>query len=526
MLPSGRREWLHRIWVGGNSDARQDEAEYGEFMSVTEVTRTRTRAWSVGGRWSRLSFFALFATLTVGIAYVMYFDWRAVTFPYPLDYGEGPLLEQAVRLGQGLPIYRLPGPEPPWTVSNYPPLYPLLNGGLSLVFGPAYWYGRALSVLSTAGAGLFAGLIVGSISRDRLSAWVTGLLLPSIPYVGFWSGLARIDSLALMLSLAGLWCVVRWPRHTGALVAAVVLLAAAVYTRQTYLLAAPLTAFVWLLGVNRRRAALFASSLAALVLVIGFLVNRFTGGLFFFNVVTANVNEFDWSLLAFYGEGLLTDLPVLLAIIVAYLVVAVRARPGTARVIVPYLLAATIVGLTAAKIGSAPNYLLEFSVAGSLATGALLAWLRLRPRWHLLVTATLTAQLLGLLLFPYLLYQLEFERMDDAAESQLYEVVAHAEGSVLADEEMGMLPLVGQPIQLQPFELAQLAQAGRWNQEPLLANIIDRQYAVILIWIIPSFPLEQQRWTDEMLTTIEQAYVIDQRITRSNGETLVYRPRP
>ena len=478
-------------------------------------------------RWYRFSVLALLTALVVSVGFVAHYGVRAVAFPYPLDYGEGPLLEQAMRMADGVGIYRDVGAEPPWTVSNYPPLYPLLNSALPPVFGPAYWYGRAVSLLGAAGAGLFAGLIVRSISRDRLAAWVTGLLIPAIPYVGVWSGLARVDLLALVLSLAGLWCAIRRPGSNGALVAAVALLAAAVYTRQTYLLAAPLTAFVWILGTSRRRAAAFAGSLAAVVLVVGLLLNGFTGGGFWFNVVTANVNEFELTLLASYGLDVLAHLPVLVELVVVYVVVAVKTRPRSARVVLPYLGAAIVVGLTAGKIGSGPNYLLEFSVASSLAAGALIAWLRTHPRWHQVTLALLTVQALSFVVFPYPYYQLVSERMDDAtAEHQLLRVVDGATGPVLADEEMGMLPLVGRPIQLQPFELSQLARAGRWNQDPLLAAIRERHYAAILIYTVPAFPLERERWTDEMLTAIDEAYAVDREIPHTRGTTLVYRPRP
>jgi len=105
---------------------------------VQKVTESTAPAQPIEGRWSRFGVLALIKALLISVTYVGYYVWRAATFPYPLDYGEGPLLEQAVRLGQGLPIYRVPGAEPPWTVGNYPPLFPLLNGGLSLVFGPGY----------------------------------------------------------------------------------------------------------------------------------------------------------------------------------------------------------------------------------------------------------------------------------------------------------------------------------------------------------------------------------------------------
>jgi hypothetical protein len=50
-------------------------------------------------------------------------DWIAVNFPYPLDYGEGPLLDQIVRLAHFENIYRVDLTVPPYTVANYPPLF-------------------------------------------------------------------------------------------------------------------------------------------------------------------------------------------------------------------------------------------------------------------------------------------------------------------------------------------------------------------------------------------------------------------
>src|SRR5262245_55204546 len=49
----------------------------------------------------------------------------AVFFPYPLDYGEAPLIDQAMRLAAGENIYRANLSVPPYTVANYPPLYPI-----------------------------------------------------------------------------------------------------------------------------------------------------------------------------------------------------------------------------------------------------------------------------------------------------------------------------------------------------------------------------------------------------------------
>ncbi len=104
---------------------------------------------------------ALFAALLGCVAHTVWFWFRTISFPFPVDYREGPLLEQAVRLGHGLSIYRIPASEPPWLIGSYPPLFPLLNSLWERLFGPAYWYGRMTSAASAVGAALFAGVLPG-----------------------------------------------------------------------------------------------------------------------------------------------------------------------------------------------------------------------------------------------------------------------------------------------------------------------------------------------------------------------------
>jgi hypothetical protein len=468
----------------------------------------------------------LLLALSVGVAYAAWFLARTTLYPHALDYGEGPLLDQAVRLARGASIYRVPGAEPPWTVSNYPPVYPGVEAALAAVFGPAYWYGRLVSVLSLLGSTVLVGAIVHRLAADRFAAVVAALLLPAMPYVGYWAALARVDHLALVLSLAGLWCVLRWPERSLALVAAVVLMALAGYTRQTYLLVAPLTAFVWLLGHSPRRAFTFAGGLAALVLLAGLVLNATTHGGFWFHIVTSNVNEFRWGGVLYYLVNVPQQIPVLLLAAVAYAAISVRKRLPSARVIGPYLLASTLLILTAGKIGSNVNYLMEFSVGLCLAVGGLLAWLRSRRRLFPTALGLLALQSVYSVLSPPPWYGWALEGMDDTVgRDRISQFVREAGGVVLADQEMGELPLAGRPILLQPFEMTQLARAGLWDQTPVVASIEHQRYAAILVYTIPDYPLEMERWTAEMLAAIDHAYVAGPRIGTESGGSVVYTPR-
>jgi hypothetical protein len=457
----------------------------------------------------------LAVALVIGLTY----ETLAITHRYPLDYGEAPLVDQAMRLAAGRNIYRSDLSSPPYTISNYPPLYvaaliPFVN-----LFGPNFWAGRLLSTLCAWASAVFLALIVHTHTRDRLAAVITGLIFFAIPYVTYWSGFLRIDLLALALSLAALWVLARWPRARSRLIIAGLLLVAAIGTRQSYALAAPLAAFVWLLAHDWRRAIGLAAWVGGLALVLFLILNLVTRGGFYFNIVTANVNEFGMDRL----ESNLTRLQAaalpLLYIGGASLVLIRRWNPLWP-LAAPYAIGAVLSALTIGKVGSNVNYFLELCAALSLAAGVVVAWSRARLKVHilhaaLLVLLTWQTWHLTQTLFKEFVGDLNQRRENVSQLRDLETLLAKADGPVLADEYMGLLTLQGLPLYIQPFEVTQLAQAGVWDQAPLLASIQNKEFAYIVIY---ERPWSKARWTPEMLAAIQHTYTL----TRVLGENQVY----
>ncbi len=461
--------------------------------------------------------------LALGALVFVYYGMRAMTFPYGLDYGEGPLLAQTARLAHGQSIYRANLQTPPFTISNYPPLFMLLQVPLYDWFGPAFWYGRMISWLSMVVVAVCIALTLHALTGDRLAALIGGLLLLVIPYVSYWAMLNRIDGLALALSWAGLTVLARWPQRRGSVFVAAALLTAAIYTRQSYGLAAPLAGFVWL-GSQRawRRAWMLAALVGGASLALFVLLNVLTGGGFFFNIVTANVNEYRISNLQHYAIELWRLMPLLVLCSAATALLAGWFHARGWWLAAPYLLGAVLSALTIGKIGSNVNYLLELSAALCLATGVLLAWLRTRPLLQSGLLLLLALQ--AFLLIPGSQYQLftQYRLLGSDDAMQLAQVVQQTDGAVLADESMDLLALAGKPIHLQPFEMTQLARAGMWNQQPLLDAIDNQAFPLIMLFNPPQADLLSQRWTPEMLAAIERNY----RVTQQIGSTFMYRPKP
>ncbi len=446
----------------------------------------------------------------------------AIFHHYPLDYGEAPLVDQAMRLAAGQNIYRPDLSSPPYTISNYPPLYVLSLVPFVGLFGPSFLAGRVISALCGLASAAFLALIVRTYSQDRMAAAVTATLFLAIPYVVGWSPLARVDMLALAFSTAGLYVLARWPTTRRGLLIAVSLLVAAIYTRQSYGLAAPLAVFVWLWTHDRQQALRLAAIVGGTGLGLFLILNALTRGGFFFNVVTANVNEFDIERLERHWRDLRKAIPILLIFGGAFLFLAPR-RVKSWSLLIPYLIGATLSALTIGKIGSNVNYLLELCAALSLVAGALVAWSRQR-HWLRAVLLILLALQVGQLMQATLkgpVEGLKWRLKPAGALKDLDRLVETADGPVLADEFAGMLTLQNRPLYIQPFEVTQLANAGLWDQDDLLTSIRNREFPLILIHHFMDWPVYKERWTPEMLSAIKHNY----EPIRFLAETVVFQPR-
>lgn len=483
------------------------------------------RAWDRGpGRWLEEGGRALLLTTLVLTALVcLAYQVASIGFRYEIDYGEAPLVDQAVRLAAGETIYQPDLTREPYTVSNYPPLYVATLAAFVPFAGPAFWPGRLVSALSIWAAALFLGLIVHTTTRDRVAAVIAGLSLAAWPYVVLWSTLARIDNLALALSLGGLWVLVRWPKTTWGLLIGGFLLVAAIYTRQSYALAAPLAAFVWLWSeAGWRRAFGLAAWVGGLSAALFAVLYAATGGGFFLHIVTANVNAYSIDTVRHWADQVWQLGWPMITLGVASLILIRRWNPAYA-LAAPYLLGATASAATIGKIGSNANYLLELLAALSLTAAIWAAFLRERQPWVLL-----RAGLLGLLVYQAVLMldmtltrfpgEMPTRLTQSIEMAELEQLVARAEGPVLADEQMGMVTLTGKRLMLQPFEMTQLAAAGVWDQTPLLEAIKAGEYDLIIQYDVPWV---RERWSPEMFAALDESY----RLAAVIGNNRVFKPR-
>jgi hypothetical protein len=451
-------------------------------------------------------------------------DARAIAFPYPVDYGEGQLLDQVMRLSRFEGIYPPLSAQLPHNIANYPPVYPLLQVPLAWLSGPALWYGRALSLLGALGTAALIARVLLVTTGDRFASLAGGATFLCLPYVVAWAALVRVDCVALALSWAGLALVTPLAAGRPSRIVAAGLFVLAGFTRQSYFLAAPLAALVWLIGQRGRAQAvellLWVAGLGGLVLL---LLMGVTGGAFWTHVVvatSANVNEFGWPRVANYAQDLAVRAPYLLLSAASLLALAPRVPNATPWLVGPYLLGAAGSAILVGKAGSNLNYLLELAAALGLAAGAVLAGARNRRGLRSLLALALAIQVAAVHSWS----AAQAEKLDTkttrgtAMLDRLRRTVAESQGLVLADEYMALLPLEGRPVVYQPFEMKMLAQAGLWDERPFVEELRQRRFALIL----RDIRYVSARWTPAQLEAMDASY---QEVGRAAGSAIL-EPRP
>ncbi len=462
----------------------------------------------------------------------------AIAHPYQLDYGEGPLLDQIRTMRAGETIY--PSPDrPPHVIGNYPPVYHLAIRLIDQTVGNTLAVGRALSALSAALIAALIGVLVvraaqpsaGRVARG-LAAAAAALAFSRVSYTASWAPLMRVDMLADLFAFAGVVIFALLADQRGSVAWCVLPLALAVFTKQSAIAAAATCVIVAAFARPRRGAQLAALLAVAGAIGLALLVGV-EGGNPFFHLITANRNAYDWWQTAAYLQDMVRRYPVALAIAA----VGARAlfadwppRRGAAEpvawerpVLGVYLLAALAMSLTVGKVGSEVNYLIEVmgvvwacagvAVADSFAPPVTRAESPLPAALaSVLLPALLLVQVSGLIERPGIEWvEVPSARATDETR-RLVERLRETEGPVLS-EDVTLLVIAGKRVELQPFEMTQLAQQGLWDPAPFVQRIRAGEFALVVLEFNAAAPtpLAETRFPPAVLDAIRTTYGPPQR---------------
>jgi len=510
-------------------------------MSMNDSPEKPVRIFAPTSLLEALSLIGIFG----GLILFVYSVLSVYGIPYGVDFGEGYLANMSLELLRGNnPYHSLD--RPPWIVSSYPPLYPLINGLLTALVGQSLLPGRFLATASFIGIIATSVILLKRLGISTTIALIAAGFMLVFPWGFRWAQVVRVDTLGILLSLGGLYWWIRSEKTTDGIIAAI-LLTAGVLTKHS-LLAAPLACLVYGFITRDRRRVMLLIMLAVLIGGSYGIINIVTGGGFFLHLFTYTANAwFAGRFQAGIGEYFRTTW------ILQVIAVAAAFMPGLTggrRLILGwYYLFAHLSLFAYGFEGSDTNYLIEPLLAASLFSA--LTFERLTqpeesarpiasglPSMRAVGFAVIiTIIVLGRYIdsSDYKIHRINDERLQNGLE--LIRLCAGTPGDILS-EDAGFTFLAGKRVIFQPYIMSLLARTGKWDQSEFVQTIENKQYSLIVLRVDLTDPYNTEvaggayemagydRWTEEMETAITDNYALHGGLDVGVGNLwYVYLPR-
>jgi 4-amino-4-deoxy-L-arabinose transferase-like glycosyltransferase len=419
------------------------------------------------------------------------FAYLTARSPWSRDYGEGCVLAAGQLLAQrGSYFPDLAGY--PYFVANYPPLFVAAVAAGQRAFGPSLWFPRLLALAATLALVSVLYRVLRGLLGERPAA-LAGAALFTMPwFVSTWAALARVDTAAIALSLAGLGIALErgvsrraWP--------ALVCFWLAFFTKQNALLAPAAVLLELGLARDRRFARAALAYVLPLVALFGLLVAA-TGGAAWRHLVpyTAAADYEPERMAGAYLQFALISAPLLLLIGLALATVPRAFGRGAGRVLLLYfgLNAAALAAI--AKAGAAQNYFLEPWLATLLLSAFSLRALseRFPVLWSWRFALLLAAAAIAHFAYPSLARLPQALRAPQNAEEffALTRLVRETPGD-LVSENLSLLVVNRRPVLVEPFGVLLLAKHGLLDTAPLVADCERGRFALVVsehrLWQVP-----------------------------------------
>ncbi|WP_255602632.1 ArnT family glycosyltransferase [Glacieibacterium megasporae] len=438
--------------------------------------------------------------ISVPVATVLWWFYRAVPFPYALDYNEGIVWKQMVEIAAGRGYAPIDGF--PAIVFHYPPVFHLTAAALAETGLDPLVSGRVVSLISTAGSALIIGDLARRLTQPRrpliagvamAAAMIVFLLFQA---VHTWAPQMRVDAIACFFALAGLWCITRSDQRPALIYLAAICFVLSVFSKQVSVVTAA-ASFGALLLLRPRRAvpAITATVLLGLV-VIAALTWQTNGGVLR-HLFLYNINRFEVArLLPNLYHATKSDIPLLMLAAVGFFLILTNSRHNrrrwseldlTTAAMLLFVPIATLSLVTTGKFGSSSSYYIQWEAG--LAVFAAFAFALLVEAASKQLANGSTVRAAGWAAVPLILTlwtlghrdlrharSLEVLRLQDAEIVRLLDPVR---GDIISDE-MVILMRMHRNVVWEPAIFAELTRAGRWDEQLVIERIRDHRIGAVV----------------------------------------------
>ena len=430
---------------------------------------------------------------------VAYLALAALRVPYAfeLHVTEGSLLDQVRRLVDGQPLYA--APTLVYVPNIYPPFYFYLSALFSLVLGVSFTPLRVVSFLSSLGCAAAIFATVRGETRRLSAAWLAvALFFAMFRVSGAWYDNARVDTLALFLSLALVY-LARFQAGLRGTVLAGLVAALALETKQTTILLVAAVGLYLLLVGRWRRLLAFALPLAAVVGAAYAWFGLTSGGWYQYYVffLPSRHTLASDAAARFWSSDVMPQMGI--AALVASLVPVFLAAESRRRELLFYSLvgAALVVSAWSGRAVHGGYLNALFPLCGALAIffgialDRVLAFVRsVRPGRRVLLECYVLLVVIGQFALLYYDPRPQFPRAKDTAAGQyLVQTIRSIPGEVLIPEHGYLAAMAGKQSTAHGGALAELygeyggaetPEGTRLRQE-LLQALAEKRYGAVIL---------------------------------------------
>ena len=398
-----------------------------------------------------------------------------IALPYQIDYGEGLMLEGALRVHHSQPLYPMPFAFPVVLHVYGPVAYAavalVLPGG-----DPSFPAGRAVVLICSIVVALLLGVIVRRVIGSSWVGFAFGLLLLTLPAFRFWLYLLRADLIGIAFSVIG---ITLYLLKQKGWIWSVPFFALAAFCKYS-LLAAPLAVFVHLIVNRKKKQGIgFAMGLGSACLIAFFVLQSTTGGWFAFHMFSTHADPY--SLVQFLGLAALVaaSAPLVTALAVWYVAQDLcghsRAFPSI------YFVSSFLTALTAGKLGSTTNHFVEWMVACCLCAGLgySLLWSKY-PARGTPITVLLSVSILAAVIAEN---HSSMQPSGQLAEcGPAYQRVRDSQSSAILSQSLGPILAAGKPVAISdPFVYGELVQHGAWPDRQVEQLVNDKYFGLVVM---------------------------------------------
>lgn len=432
---------------------------------------------------------SLIAILLVLFSFYILRCLLLLTTTFPIEYGEGIILNLAVQLDK-YGTYYLDINDYPFTHGAYPPGFIIFAYPLLKLLGPEIYIGRIISIIATLSIGLVVYLISTQQGHGRKRSLTFALFVFPPFFVYTWTPFGRVDSLAILFSVIGLYVYVKkWQSHSNLKYLSCIFFVFAFLTKQNSV-AAPCAILAYHLLVERNLRDFFKDLIlfAGPLLLIMAALNGLTDGEFFLHTFTHHAFVGISLTEAFRGYYEFIRASNIL-LLIGILGVLLRKRPS---IFLFYTIFTFAILITNGKPGAKLNYYIEPYIALLLLVSSYHNLLP--PAWgkhtaKAILSVMLLLSLPSLVKPDDLLETVRRIRSPSDIESRyeiVNEVLAKAEGDVLS-ENVGYLVVNHREVLLYPFQFMMMSRSNLWDPGPLAADCRRGRFAVVFSgWRIES----------------------------------------